>query len=171
MKRYTTVLVILALIMSFVSIAAIAQPFGGGGPGGGKSFRGGPGGGQDMLIGGLRNLDLTDDQRDQIKTILDEHREVMQADCDVTREDMDAIKDELASLMDSEVYDEDAARQILTEKFQINTEKQILRQKVHHQILWEVLTAEQRETLAEQRANDEALGRGFRQDRSARRRF
>lgn len=168
MKKYTAIFLSLALIISIVSVAGLAQQFGPGAgvPGAGKSFRGeargGMNAGQDV-IKGLMRLDLTDTQRDQIKLILDEHRELMLNDCEVTSEEMKSIRDELAALTDSEVFNEEAVRQALYRKFEINTEKQILRKKVHHQILWEVLNADQRGSLAEQRANAEAFGRGSRQ--------
>ena len=176
MKKYMTIFLSAVLIVSMISIAGMAQPYGSGagdgtglaagsgyGAGAGKAFRGQARGGMNAgmaAMRGFRNLDLTDDQRDQIRAIMEEHREVMLADCEATSETMNAIKDDLAALNDSDFYDEDAARQLLYKKFEINTEKQILRQKVHHQILWEVLTDEQRDTLAEQRANAEAFGRG-----------
>lgn len=176
MKKFMTIFAGTILIVSMVAVAGMAQPFGAGagagvGAGSKAAFRGQPGGpmnGGQMAIRGLMRLDLTDAQRAQIQAIMDEHREVMLADCEATSEEMKSIKDQLAALNDSDYYDEDAARELLYRKFEINTEKQILRQKVHHRILWEVLDAEQRETLAEQRANAQAFGRGFRQGRSAR---
>jgi len=166
MKKFTIIFLSAVLIVSLAAVAGLAQSYGAGtGAGMGKSFqghaRGGMNGGQG-LMGGLMGLDLTDAQRSQIAAILDEHREAMQADCDLTSGEMQSIRQELASLIDSESYDEAAARQLLTRKFEMNTEKQIERQKVHHQILWEVLTSEQRDTLANQRANAEAFGRGSR---------
>lgn len=129
--------------------------------GGGKNFRGPARGGMQGAMGmGLMGLNLTEEQRERIKLIMDENREVMLADCDATSERMTAIKDELAALMDAPGFDEIAAQQLLLEKFDINTEKQILRMKSQHRILNEVLTEEQRETLANQRANASAFGRG-----------
>ncbi len=162
MKKYTSILITVVLVLSFISIIAIAQPFGGGMQGAGNSVRGQARGGmQGGAMGmGLMNLNLTDEQREQIKLIMDENREVMLADCDATREEMIEIKDQLNALMDAEVFDEAAAQQLLAKKFSINTEKQILRMKSQHRILNEVLTAEQRETLANQRANAAAFGRG-----------
>ena len=176
MKKLMTIIAGTILMVSMIAVAGMAQPFGAGagagsGAGAKASFRGHPGGpmnGGQAAMRGLMRLDLTDAQRDQILAIMQEHREVMLADCDATSEEMKAIRDQLRALNDSDYYDEDAARDLLYRKFEINTEKQILRQKVHHRILWEVLDAEQRETLAEQRANAEAFGRGFRQGRSAR---
>ncbi len=175
MKKYTVIFLSITLVILIVSAVGLARQFGpgvgAGVPGAGKSLRGqargGMNAGQDV-IRGLMRLDLTETQRDQIKLILDDHRELMMNDCEVTSEEMKSISDELHSLINAEVYDETAARQILARKFEINTEKQILRQKAHHQILWEVLADEQRNTLAEQRANAEAFGRGGRQGRNSR---
>lgn len=163
MKKYSTILITIVLALSFVTAAAIAQPFGGGMQGGGKNLRGPARGGMNAGAFGMRglmNLDLTDAQREQIRLIMDENREVMLADCDATRDEMTAIKDELAALMDAPVFDEAAAQQLLARKFNMNTEKQILRMKLHHRILSDVLTEEQRETLANQRANAAAFGSG-----------
>ena len=168
MKKYTSILITIVLVLSFVSIIAIAQPFGGGMQGAGKSLMGSARGGMQgygmnpggLGMRGLMNLNLTDEQREQIRLIMDENREVMLADCDATREEMTAIKDQLDALMDAPVFDEAAAQQLLARKFNINTEKQILRMKLQHRILNEVLTEEQRETLANQRANAAAFGRG-----------
>jgi protein CpxP len=163
MKKYSTILITIALALSFISTAAIAQPFGGGMLGGGRGMRGQALGGMQggaLNIRGLMNLDLTEAQREQIRLIMDENREIMLADCDATYNEMTAIRDELNALMDAPVFDEAAAQRLLTQKFNINTEKQILRMKAHHRILNEVLTEEQRETLANQWANSAAFGRG-----------
>ena len=170
MKKYTTIFLSAILIVSMFSVAGLAQPYGSGvgdgsGFGAGKGVRGPARGGMNAgqaAMRGFRNLDLTDDQRAQIQSIMEEHREVMLADCEATSAEMQSLKAELAALHDSGYYNEEAARQLLYRKFEINTEKQILRQKVHHQILWDVLTDEQRETLDNQRANAEAFGRGSR---------
>lgn len=163
MKKYSTILITIALALSFISTAAIAQPFGDGMQGAGRNSRGLARGGMQgaaLNIRGLMNLDLTEAQREQIRLILDENREIMLADCDATYNEMSAIKDELDALMDAPVFDEAAAQQLLARKFTINTEKQILRMKAHHRILNEVLTEEQRETLVNQRENAAAFGRG-----------
>ena len=160
MKKYSSVLITIVLVLSFVSTAAIAQPFGGGMQDGARSFRGQARGGMQGGIRGLMNLNLTEAKREQIMLIMEENREVMLADCDATREEMNAIKDELDALLDAPDFDEAAAQSLLVQKFNINTEKQILRMKLQHRILNEVLTEEQRETLANQRANAAAFGRG-----------
>jgi len=161
MKRTTTVFLTLTLVLSLVSIAAIAQPFDGGGARGERGFRSSP------MIRGLMKLDLTEDQRDQIKGILEAQRETMRYEPEALREEMRSIRDEMKALMEADRYDEAAAAQLLARKSEITNTRQIERQKVHHQILYEILTEEQRDILAEQRANAEAFGRDFRQDRKA----
>ncbi|MFH1965398.1 MAG: hypothetical protein ABIJ42_07625, partial [Acidobacteriota bacterium] len=136
MKKYSTILITIVLVLSFVSTAAIAQRGGGGMQVAKGQARGGA-----MGTMGLMNLDLTDDQRTQIQNMMQENSDVMLADCDATREQMNAIKAELAGLMDnSSYYDEDAARLLLAEKFTLNTDKQIRSKVFHYQIIWEVLT-------------------------------
>ena len=107
-------------------------------------------------------------RREQIKLIMDEHQEVMLADCDATSEEMKSIKDELDALANAEFYDENAVREALYRKFEINTEKHDrVRQKLHHQILWEVLRCMTSGTpwLRQKQLNAEAFGRGGRQAR------
>ncbi len=165
MKKYSAVLITIILALSFISVTAVAQPFGAGTPGAGKAFngpaRGGMHGGQAPMRG-LMGLDLTDTQRDDIARIMDEYQAARLADCEVTRDEMIAKRAELDALMNEYPYDKKEARRILGEKFQINIEKQVLRQELHNRILHEVLTDEQREALENQRANAAAFGRGFR---------
>lgn len=165
MKKYSAVLITIVLALSFISVTAVAQPFGAGTPGAGKSFngpaRGGMHGGQAPMRG-LMGLDLTDSQRDEIALIMEEYQAARLADCEVTREEMIAKRAQLNALMQEYPYNKDEARRILAEKFQINIEKQVLRQELHNRILHEVLTPEQRETLENQRANAAAFRRGAR---------
>ena len=162
MKRTTTILLAVTLILSMVSIAAIAQPFSGNGArGGDRGFQGAP------MIRGLMNLDLTDNQRNQIQALMAEQRESIRAEAEAVRAEMQSIREEMKALMEADVYDEAAAAQLLARKSEILNARQIEREKIHHYILNEILTDEQRETLAEQRANAEAFGRGTRQDRMA----
>ena len=153
MKRTTTVLLTLTLVLSLVSIAAIAQPFDGGGARGERGFRSSP------MIRGLMKLDLTDDQRDQIRTLLEERRETMKDVAEAAREEMQSIREELRSLMEADVYDEAAATQLLARKSEIENYRRIEREKIRHYILNQILTEEQRDILAEQRANARAFGR------------
>jgi len=164
MKNYTTILITIVLVLSFVSTAAIAQ-FGGGAQGAGKNIsRGQARGGGAVGTMGLMSLDLTEDQRFRIQNIMQAHQEEMLVDCDATREDMNAIKAELAALLDNEGgYPEDDARRLLYEKFNLNTEKQIRSKAFHYQILWEVLDADQRAALKNQRENAAAFNSGMRQ--------
>lgn len=163
MKKYSTILITIVLVLSFVSTAAIAQRGGGGMLDGAKGqARGGANSGA-MGTMGLMNLDLDEGQRIEIQNIMQENRDAMLADCDATREEMNAIKAELAALMDDPSYNADAARQLLEDKFIINIDKQISRNVFHHQIIWGVLTADQRATLANQRANAAAFNSGMRQ--------
>ena len=159
MKKYSTILITIVLVLSFVSTAAIAQRGGGAMQVAKGQARGGA-----MGTMGLMNLDLTDDQRTQIQNMMQENSDVMLADCDADREEMNAIKAELAALMDDpSSYNEGVARQLLADKFSINTDKQISRNVFHHRILRDVLTADQRAALANQRANAAAFNSGMRQ--------
>lgn len=170
MKKYLVILTALLLAGSLWTATVVAQPFGSGSgvPGANKSFRAMPRGGMNagaLGIRGLMSLDLTEAQREEIAQIMDEHRQVMLEDCQLTREKMNSLRDRLATLMNDYNFSLDQskleeAKQLLIDKSAINIEKQLLRLEVHNRILHEVLTPEQREQLENQRANAQAFGPG-----------
>ena len=104
MKKYSAVLITIVLALSFISVTAVAQPFGAGTPGAGKAFngpaRGGMYGGQAPMRG-LMGLDLTDSQRNDIARIMDEYQAARLADCEVTREEMNAFQKDMKQLLKS----------------------------------------------------------------------
>jgi len=108
----------------------------------------------------LIGLNLTAEQREKIQALLEENREVQQQEAEAAREEMNAIGKELDALMDADVYDEAAAQQLFARRSALTNERQILRQKLQHQIVHEILTPEQREALANRQANTAAFGRG-----------
>jgi protein CpxP len=76
-KRTLSTIAVTAMVLAVGISTAIAQGPGGRGPGG-RGFgpgRGGPGGALPML----RQLNLTDVQRDQVKTLVDEQRKQNEA--------------------------------------------------------------------------------------------
>ncbi|GAA0551480.1 hypothetical protein GCM10009098_18900 [Rheinheimera aquimaris] len=91
----------------------------------------------------LAGLDLTDNQREQIKQLMQQQREAFK------REGRDnAAHLQLQALLIAEQFDESAARQLLEQQQQRAVEKRLTMLKLQHQVL-QVLTEEQRQQLAE----------------------
>src|SRR5262245_53092588 len=101
----------LAVITLGLGSAAMAQPDGGGRRGGGHGFGrgfgpggpGGPGGGPGLP---LRELELTDAQREQVKAIFDSHKDEFQAIGDRLK----AAHESEAAAVDAQPLDEAAIR-------------------------------------------------------------
>lgn len=120
-----------------------------GGPGGGPGMPGmrrGPGG--PFGFGpGFRALDLTDDQRAQLRQIADSHRDEFKAAGEKTR----AAREGMRALMEADQIDENAIRAKSQEIAAAEAEGMILNAKVRQQSL-QVLTSEQQAKLKEQRS-------------------
>ena len=127
-------------------------------PGGGPMMRRGPGG--PMGIGpGFRELDLTDDQKAQLKQIAESHRDEFKAAGEKSR----AAHEGMRALIEADQIDENAIRAKSQEIAAAEAEVMILNAKVRQQSM-QVLTAEQLTKLKELRANRPGPGeRGPRQ--------
>ena len=152
----------MAAVIAVVSMAAAApmltaqdqQPRGPGsgfggpgmrGPGGGPGMRG-PGG--PMGFGpGFRELDLTDDQKAQLKTIGESHRDEFRAAGEKVR----AAREGLRALVEADTIDESAIRAKSAEIAAAEADMTILNAKVRRESL-QVLTSEQQTKLKELRA-------------------
>src|SRR5262245_36682640 len=110
---------VLTLAVAVPTLTAIGQEqpqprrqgpgFGGPPPGGGPGMRG-PGG--PMGFGpGFRQLDLTDDQKAQLKQIAESHRDELRA----AGEKMRAARDGMQALVEADAIDESAIRAKATE--------------------------------------------------------
>jgi len=118
--------------------------FGGPPPGGGPGMRG-PGG--PMGFGpGFRELDLSDDQKAQLKSIADSHRDEFRAAGEKVR----AIRESMRSLVDAESINESAIRAKSAEIAAAEADMLILNAKVRKESM-QILTAEQLAKLKEQR--------------------
>jgi protein CpxP len=91
-------------------------------------------------------LDLTDDQRAQMKQIHIEPRE----ETETLREQMSAAHDRLAALIDAEQFDETAIREAAAQFAEYQTELFVSRAAVQQE-LREILTPEQFEQMKEMR--------------------
>jgi protein CpxP len=123
------------------------------GPGFGGPPPGGPGGpgmrrpSGPMGFGpGFRELDLTDDQKAQMKTIADSHREQFQQAGEKVR----AARQGMRALIESDSIDESAIRAKSAEIAAAEADAMILNAKVRQESL-QVLTAEQLAKLKELR--------------------
>ena len=119
----------------------------------------GPGGPMGMGIGpGFRELDLTDDQKSQIKAIGESHRAEFRAVGDKLR----AAREGMRALIEADTLDESAVRAKSIEVAAAEAEAAILNAKVRTQTL-QVLTSEQLAKLKELRTSREAQPRQQRQ--------
>jgi Spy/CpxP family protein refolding chaperone len=153
-------------VAAFVAVAALAagapmlmaqdQPrrgpgFGGPmgpGPGGaGQGLRmrgpGGPGG-----IAGFRGLDLSDDQKQQLKKIAESHQAEFKAIGEKTR----AAHEGMRALLDADTIDEPAIRAKQQELATVQADAMILNAKIRKESM-QILTAEQLAKLKERREN------------------
>lgn len=118
----------------------------GGPPPGGPGMRG-PGG--PMGLGpGFRELDLTEEQRAQLKSIAESHRDEFKAAGQKAR----AAHDGMQALLEAETIDEAAIRAKSTEVAAAEADVMILNAKMRHESL-QILTADQLTRLKELRSS------------------
>ena len=118
-----------------------------GGPGGPGMRRGGP-----MAFGpGFRELDLTDDQKAQLKSIAESHRDEFRAAGEKAR----AAHDGMQALVDADSINESAIRAKSAEIAAAEAEVMILNAKVRQESM-QILTSEQQQKLKELRAARES---------------
>jgi protein CpxP len=113
-----------------------------GGPGRGGPMRGGP-----MGVGpGFRELDLTDDQKTQLKTIAESHRNEFEE----AGKKIGAAREGMRALLEADQINEGAIRAKSAEVAAAEAELAILNARVRQQQL-QVLTSEQQAKLKELR--------------------
>ena len=141
-KFLTAALAVITLGLGSIAMAqSQAQPGDGGGHRGGRHFgRGfGPGG-----PGGpglpLRELGLTDAQREQVKAIFDSHKDEFQA----IGERMKTARQAQLAAVEAQPLDEAAIRAKTTDLAAVEADAAVLRAKVHAAV-FQVLTPEQQE--------------------------
>ncbi len=113
------------------------------GPGPGLRMRGpgGPGG-----IAGFRGLDLSDDQKEQLKKIAESHQAEFKAIGEKTR----AAHEGMRALMDAETINESAIRAKSQEVAAAQADAMILNAKIRQESM-QILTADQLAKLKERR--------------------
>ena len=107
--------------------------------------QGGPGGprGEDPMF---RELNLTDAQKQQIKTL----REKARTDSEAYHDQLEASRDQMRALVEASAFDEAAVRALLAKEAQAETELKQIRIRTDNAI-YNVLTAEQKAKLEELR--------------------
>ena len=125
------------------------QRRGPGGPDGMRGMRGGPGFG-----GQFRNLDLTDDQKAQLKKI----RDARQAEFKATLEKVRTARQGMRQLVQADAINEGAIRARSQEVAAAEADLAILNAKLRKESM-QVLTAEQLAKLKEQRTTRESRQR------------
>jgi Spy/CpxP family protein refolding chaperone len=110
-----------------------------GGPGGPDGRRGGPGGLGDLM---LRRLNLTDSQNDQVKQILNSHKDEQQA----LNDRREKAHEALAAAMTADPVDEGNVRARANELGDIEADAAVASAHVRNEIL-QILTADQRSQL------------------------
>jgi periplasmic protein CpxP/Spy len=143
----------LAVITLGLGSAAMAQPEGGGRRGGhgfGRGFGpGGPGGPGGRGLP-LRELELTDAQREQVKGIFDSHKDEFQA----IGERLKTARQAQRAAADTQPLDEGAIRAKAADVAAVEADAAVLRAKVHAAV-FQVLTPEQQEKAKALRAERE----------------
>jgi len=167
MKRLSVSVLIMFLFCSVLSIPALADSGGNGSGnprGGGQGSNGGPNGGGDQVsrpafagLQGLMQLELTEEQREQIRLMMQEHNQLLMDENEATREQRRAMIQAQAAILEADVFDEEAAWDVLVEKAELGLARQMIRMRLQHQILHEVLTEEQRLQLQNMWQNQAAL--------------
>jgi protein CpxP len=135
----------LAVILGGTTAVTLAQPPGG--PGAGRRWRAESGRLGDF---GLRGIDLTDAQRNQVQTILQSHQEARRAAHTKLRE----AHRGLAEATRVEVIDEAAVRARSADVATAMADEAILRARIRAEVHG-ILTAEQQATLKERSAQME----------------
>jgi protein CpxP len=129
---------------------------------GGPGFRGGPGGPFGMGGFPLRGLDLTDAQREQVKAIMESHRDEQKAIGDRMQAARKALHESIAA----DTFDEAAVRAKAAEIGAIEADAAVLQARIKSEV-FAILTPEQVKKAKELRSNMEnrmkdGRGRGMR---------
>jgi Spy/CpxP family protein refolding chaperone len=131
---------------------------------GGPGMRGGPGGPFGMAGLPLRELDLTDAQREQVKATMDAHRDDQKAIGDRMMTVRKALHDAIAA----DTFDEAAIRAAAAQVSAVDADAAVLQAKIHGEVI-AILTPEQVKKAKELRADMEnrmkdgrGRGRGMR---------
>ncbi len=114
----------------------------------GRGMRGGPGGGPIGLMGiGMRELELTDAQREQIRGVAESHREQFKG----TAEALMKARKELHDVITSGSGDEAAIREKAAAVAKVEADAAVSQAKLHNEV-FQILTPEQQQKARELRS-------------------
>jgi periplasmic protein CpxP/Spy len=136
--------VALATGVGLATVAARGQ-----GPDGSRGMMGrrGPGGHDGPIALPLRDLALTDTQREQVRTAVAAHK----AEFDAVRDRMRTARTALQDAVTADAFDEAGVRQKSVDVAAVEADAAVLRAKVHSEV-WALLTPEQQQKARELRA-------------------
>ena len=147
----------IAAIALLMSGALWAQPRGGAGRFGPPAAGPGPPLAARLLAGPVGDrLELSDEQREQIRGVLGAHREANAP----WHQDLRNLSAELEKAVEAEPLDEEAVRALARQVADIRVELAVSRARVAREVR-EVLTPDQRETLGEMRSQMKERREGF----------
>lgn len=120
-----------------------------GGPGGPGGRRGGPGGPDGGALGPmmLERLDLTTDQRDRVRQILDSHRDEQKAIGDRAMKAHEALQDVVAG-----TFDESAIRARAADVAAVDADVAVSQARVYSEV-FQILTSDQQQKLKKAQAD------------------
>jgi Spy/CpxP family protein refolding chaperone len=142
-----------------------AQGPGFGGPGGGRGGgpgRGGPGGLAGIAGPMLERLDLTTDQRDRVRQIMESHRDEQRTLADRSRQAHEALNDAITS-----TFDESAIRARSADVATVDADMAVAQARVYGEMM-QVLTPDQQQKLKQMQADMKARAEKMRQERGQR---
>ena len=145
-------LVVAAAALTAVHAAHAAEAQRGGGRGGRGAWMGGPRGGGPVgaLLPPLRRLDLSDEQREQVRAAIGEGREAARTNF----REMRAAREALAEAVASATVDEERIRSLAAELGRLTGDAAVRRAQVHAAV-WRILTPEQQARAEEIEAERE----------------
>jgi protein CpxP len=154
MKKITIAIIAIA-VLALGAIFVAAQKSGGGEGHGKRGFGHGRGhGGGGMM---LRGLDLTDDQKNQVKQIMEASKSKVQP----LRESMKANRDKLHQATADGKFDEAQVQALATEQANISAQLLVERTRTKSQI-FQILTPEQRTKAAQMKESFKGGKKGWR---------
>lgn len=137
MKHSTVIALLFSGLVAATSISSFA------GPERGHEAHDGHGAKHGWHLRALKGLDLTDAQKEQIKTLTEQHRASMPK-----HDEMKSDMTELKALVQAESFDEAAVRALFESKQKDRLDHEVARAKLQFEIN-KVLTVEQKAKLAE----------------------
>ena len=134
MKHSTVIALVFSGLLAVTSGSSFAGP---------ESGHEGHGPEAGFHLKAFKGLDLTDAQKEQIKTLMEQHRATMPK-----RDEIKSEKEQLKALIQAESFDEAAVRALLESKQKDRLDHEVARAKLQFDIN-KVLTVEQKAKLAE----------------------